>query len=108
MYQQASRHVGYYLLISLAFAIPGFAAVARSSQVKPKPAKPGTPRTSSNSKQSKAAPVKSSSKLVASKSAVPAPRRSRGRVVPVYRGPWREPSFANSTTSDNVDGEDLV
>ena len=28
--------------------------------------------------------------------------------MPVYRGPWREPSFADSTTNDNVDGEDLV
>src|SRR5512141_1510686 len=24
-----------------------------------------------------------------------------------FRGPWKEPTFANSTAEDNVDGEDL-
>jgi hypothetical protein len=27
--------------------------------------------------------------------------------VRVYRGPWKEPTFAESATDDNLDGEDL-
>jgi penicillin-binding protein 2 len=38
--------------------------------------------------------------------AVTAKRRSRGRRV--YFNPWTEPTYADSTVGDNVDGEDLA
>lgn len=34
--------------------------------------------------------------------------RSRSRKARVSRGPWREPTYADSTLGDNVDGEDLT
>lgn len=113
MYRQASRNTGLILLIALSLALPGVAAVARSTSVKPKPAKPGTARVApasasaskTSQKTSKATPAKTASKSVAAKPATP---KSGSRTRRVYRGPWREPSYADSTASDNIEGEDLV
>jgi cell division protein FtsI/penicillin-binding protein 2 len=35
-------------------------------------------------------------------------RRTRGRHTRVFFNPWTEPTYADSTVGDNVDGEDLI
>src|SRR6266545_687398 len=42
------------------------------------------------------------------KAALPRPARAAATAAPIVRGgPWTEPTYADSTLGDNVDGEDL-
>jgi hypothetical protein len=58
----------------------------------------------------KAAPVAAAKKApaaAAKKRSTAAARRTRTRVRRVY-SPWKEPTYADSTSGDDVDGEDLI
>ena len=57
-------------------------------------------------------PRKTSTKASATKASAPAKRTARAsrkkKSQPVYRSRWSEPTYADSTAGDSVDGEDLV
>jgi penicillin-binding protein 2 len=69
-----------------------------------------------NPPSKKKAPVRKSTAAVARKPAARAPTTAKGKAATTKRGasrasrfsPWKEPTFADSTIGDIVDGEDLV
>ncbi len=67
---------------------------------KVQPGKPATrPPVVAHSSKRKAPPRKAKK---------PSPTKRKPTQPTSYRGPWKEPTFADSTVEDNVDGEDLA
>jgi penicillin-binding protein 2 len=85
---------------SLAWAVPA----KKSTKKAAAPAKASVRSAKSPAKSTAAS--KSKARSTAAKRA--AAKRNTGRKSRVAGGPWREPSFADSTSGDVVDGEDLT
>lgn len=102
MHRQKTVHLLYVILAAAVAAVPAFAASARKTSSKKAPA------------PAKAAParklVPSAKTQVAKRSPVTLTRRTarRSRTVRRYYNRWTEPTYADSTMGDSVDGEDLV
>ncbi|HEU0121904.1 MAG TPA: penicillin-binding transpeptidase domain-containing protein [Bryobacteraceae bacterium] len=93
-------------LVVLLASLPALAIPSKKPAVRKKVVTSRTTKSSSRASAKTAAATKRATTVAAKKRALA--RTKTGRSGIVAGGPWKEPTFADSTTGDEITGEDLT